>query len=62
MDGNFSAEHMKHRSGERDVSLSSGLAFMAKPDSYKAHLRSGKEMAQVCGHSFQTLFAYGAIA
>ncbi|KAH9017834.1 hypothetical protein EDB85DRAFT_1874207 [Lactarius pseudohatsudake] len=46
MDGNFSAEHMKHRSGEKDVSLSAGMAFMANPDAYKAHLRSGKELAQ----------------
>jgi Kyakuja-Dileera-Zisupton transposase len=51
MDGNFSAEHMKHRSGERDIALSAGMAFMANPESYKAHLRSGKEMAQVCRHS-----------
>lgn len=47
MDGNFSAEHMRHRSGERDVSLSAGMAFMANPDSYKAHLRSGTELPQV---------------
>jgi hypothetical protein len=52
MDGNFSAEHMKHRSGDRDVSLSAGTAFMANPDSYKAHLRSGQEVAQVFRHSF----------
>ena len=48
MDGNFSAEHMKHRSGERDISLSSGMAFMANPETYKAHLRSAKEIPQVC--------------
>src|SRR6266704_3584391 len=47
MDGNFSAEHMKHRTGEQDVSLSAGMAFMANPESYKAHLRSGTEIAQV---------------
>ena len=48
MDGNFSAEHMKHRSKERDVSLSAGMAFMANPDSYQAHLQSGQEYRQVC--------------
>ena len=48
MDGNFSAEHMKHRSGEQEVSLLAGMAFMANPDSYKAHLRSGQEYDQVC--------------
>lgn len=48
MDGNFSAEHMKHRSGPKDVSLSAGMAFMANPDSYGAHLRTGTEIDQVC--------------
>jgi hypothetical protein len=51
MDGNFSAEHMRHRSGEHDIALSAGMAFMANPDTYKAHLRSGKEVAQVCSTS-----------
>ncbi|KAH8994378.1 hypothetical protein EDB86DRAFT_2805115 [Lactarius hatsudake] len=46
MDGNFSAEHMRHKSGEKDVALSAGMAFMANPDSYSAHLQSGKEVAQ----------------
>ncbi|KAH8999650.1 hypothetical protein EDB86DRAFT_3075718 [Lactarius hatsudake] len=46
MDGNFSAEHMCHKSGEKDVALSAGMAFMANPDSYSAHLQSGKEVAQ----------------
>jgi hypothetical protein len=49
MDGNFSAEHMRCRTGEKDVPLSAGMAFMANPDSYKAHLRSGQESVQVCG-------------
>jgi hypothetical protein len=48
MDGNFSAEHMKHRSGDWDVSLSAGMAFMANPNTYKAHLRSGQEIIQAC--------------
>jgi hypothetical protein len=47
MDGNFSAEHMRCRTRERDVPLSAGTAFMANPDSYKAHLRSGQESIQV---------------
>jgi hypothetical protein len=49
MDGNFSAEHMRCRTGEKDVPLSAGMAFMANPDSYKTHLMSGKETIQVCG-------------
>ncbi|KAN0129093.1 hypothetical protein V8E53_013089 [Lactarius tabidus] len=47
MDGNFSAEHMKCRSGEQDVPLSSGMAFMACLDSYHKHLQSGKEITQI---------------
>ncbi|KAH8980291.1 hypothetical protein EDB86DRAFT_2835413 [Lactarius hatsudake] len=46
MDGNFSAEHMRCRTGETDVPLSSGMAFMANPNSYKAHLHSGQEVSQ----------------
>ena len=48
MDGNFSAEHMRCRPGEQDTPLSSGMAFMANPDSYNKHLHSGKEIIQVC--------------
>ncbi|KAI9430336.1 hypothetical protein H4582DRAFT_2063950 [Lactarius indigo] len=46
MDGNFSAEHMRCRTGEADVPLSAGMAFMANPNSYKAHLHSGQEISQ----------------
>ncbi|KAH8994300.1 hypothetical protein EDB86DRAFT_2829803 [Lactarius hatsudake] len=46
MDGNFSAEHMRHRSGERDVALSAGMAFMANLELYKAHLQSVTEIVQ----------------
>jgi hypothetical protein len=52
MDGNFSAEHMRYRTREKDVSLSPGMAFMANPDLYKSHLRSGAEMAQVSVNLF----------
>jgi hypothetical protein len=47
MDGNFSAEHMRHRTSEKDIALSPGMAFMASPDQYKSHLRSGTEIVQV---------------
>ena len=47
MDGNFSAEHMKSRSRGSDISLSAGMAFMANPVSFNAHLESGKEISQV---------------
>ncbi|KAH9012959.1 hypothetical protein EDB83DRAFT_2233526, partial [Lactarius deliciosus] len=48
MDGKFSVEYMRCRTGETDVPLSSGMAFMANPNSYKAHLHSGQESSQVC--------------
>jgi hypothetical protein len=47
MDGNFSAEHMKCRTSEKDVPLSEGMAFMAKPEPYKAHLDNASEKPQV---------------
>ncbi|KAH9022520.1 hypothetical protein EDB83DRAFT_2231091 [Lactarius deliciosus] len=40
------SEHMRCRTGETDVPLSSGMAFMANPNSYKAHLHSGQESSQ----------------
>ncbi|KAN0138606.1 hypothetical protein V8E53_003594 [Lactarius tabidus] len=46
MDGNFSAEHMKCRTTEAETPLSAGMAFMTDPNSYKAHLNTGKEIAQ----------------
>ena len=47
MDGNFSAEHMKSRAVDADVPLSAGMGFMANPDIYCKHMRSGHEIAQV---------------
>ena len=59
MDGNFSAEHMKYRTRETDVPLSPGMAFMANPDLYKAHLRSGAAFPQVGDRAFElTIYAY----
>jgi hypothetical protein len=46
MDGNFSAEHMRYQTSDKDVALSPGMAFMANPDLYKSHLRSGAEIVQ----------------
>ena len=53
MDGNFSAEHMRCRTGEVEVPLSSGMAFMADPHSYNAHLRTAKDVppvSDICTH------------
>ncbi|KAF8263451.1 hypothetical protein EI94DRAFT_1772941 [Lactarius quietus] len=46
MDGNFAAEHMRCRSEDKDVLLSPGMAFMANPEAYKTHLKSGLESTQ----------------
>ncbi|KAF8268583.1 hypothetical protein EI94DRAFT_1700161 [Lactarius quietus] len=46
MDGNFAAEHMQCRSGDKDVPLSPGMAFMANPEAYKIHLKSSWESIQ----------------
>ncbi|KAF8261346.1 hypothetical protein EI94DRAFT_1773456 [Lactarius quietus] len=46
MDGNFAAEHMRCRSEDKDVPLSPRMAFMANPDAYKTHLKSGQESIQ----------------
>ena len=50
MDGNFSAEHMRYKPGQKDIVLSAGMAFMANPDGYSTHIRTGKEISQVCHH------------
>ena len=55
MDGNFSAEHMRYRTTDKEVSLSPGMAFMANPEIYKAHLRSGSEMHQA-GRRFHFVY------
>ncbi|KAF8263368.1 hypothetical protein EI94DRAFT_1704050 [Lactarius quietus] len=47
MDGNFAAEHMQCRSGDKDVPLSPRMAFMANPEAYKTHLKIGWESIQV---------------
>jgi hypothetical protein len=47
MDGNFSAEHMRCRSKDQEALLSSRMAFMANPNTYKTHMRSVKESVQV---------------
>ncbi|KAH9163424.1 hypothetical protein EDB89DRAFT_1912653 [Lactarius sanguifluus] len=39
-------EHMRCRTGDVDLPLSAGMAFMVNPNSYKAHLHSGQEMVQ----------------
>jgi hypothetical protein len=49
MDGNFSAEHMRYRTNEKDIALSPGMAFMSNPDLYRTHLQSRVEMTQVDG-------------
>jgi hypothetical protein len=53
IDGNFSAEHLKMRWPEEDVALSPGGRYMVEPGRYDSHLKTGKEVKQVC--SFQRI-------
>ncbi len=52
MDGNFSAEHIRYQTRERDVALSLGMAFMASPELYGSHLQSRAEIAQASVNPF----------
>jgi len=56
MDGNFSAEHMKCRTGDLKVPLSPGMAFMTNLESYNAHLHTGLEIPQACSNQLGFLF------
>ena len=47
IDGNFSAEHLKMKRPEEDVSLSPGGRYMVEPNRYEMHLSTGKEVKQV---------------
>ena len=38
---------MRCRSKDQEAPLSSGMAFMANPDTYKTHMSSVKESVQV---------------
>ena len=48
IDGNFSAEHLKMRRPEGDIALSPGGRYMVEPKRYELHLKTGKEIKQVC--------------
>ena len=50
IDGNFSAEHLKMKYPEGDVALSPGGRYMVEPERYELHLKTGKEVKQVCMH------------
>ena len=47
MDGNFSAEHMKMKNPQDDVSLADGHGFMVADERYKNHLRSAVDRREV---------------
>lgn len=47
VDGNFTAQHMKMRRPEEDVSLSDGLAYMVEDKAYQAHVASAAENTEV---------------
>ncbi|KAH9176147.1 hypothetical protein EDB89DRAFT_2065932 [Lactarius sanguifluus] len=43
---NWKARYRDDLTGDADLPLSAGMAFMANPNLYKAHLHSGQEMVQ----------------
>lgn len=47
MDGNFSADHLKMRNPDDDVSITDGSGFMVGDERYKAHLRIAKDHKEV---------------
>ena len=47
MDGHFSAEHLKMRNPEDDVSLTDGAGFMTQDWPYREHLKIAHEAKDV---------------
>lgn len=47
MDGNFTAQHMKMRKPEDDVSLSDGLAYMVANEPYQKHIAQAANNEEV---------------
>lgn len=47
VDGNFTAQHMKMKRPEDDVSLSDGLAYMVEDGPYQLHVASAAENTEV---------------
>lgn len=48
VDGNFTAQHMKMRKPEDDVSLSDGLAYMVTNEPYQKHIAQASNNEEVC--------------
>lgn len=51
MDGNFTAQHMKMKSPQDDVSLADGLAYMVEDKPYQNHVSSTPDNKEVCSLS-----------
>ena len=56
IDGNFSAEHLKMKQPEEDISLSPGGRYMVEPERYGSHLSTGMEIKQVS--IFEGIYCY----
>ena len=48
VDGNFTAQHMKMRKPEDDISLSDGLAYMVANEPYQKHVSQAANNEEVC--------------
>lgn len=64
MDGNFTAQHMKMRKPEDDVSLSDGLAYMVTNEPYQKHISRAANNDEVCiiGSKEHDLHIYKSLA
>jgi hypothetical protein len=55
VDGNMSAQHMKMRRPELDVSLTDGNGYVVEDSPYREHLGEAVEIKQVCYLIYQWL-------
>jgi hypothetical protein len=47
IDGNFTADHLKMRRPENDISLTSGGRYMVEPMRYETHLQTAIDYKEV---------------
>ncbi|KIK78044.1 hypothetical protein PAXRUDRAFT_165044, partial [Paxillus rubicundulus Ve08.2h10] len=55
VNGNFSAQHMKMKLQEDDVSLSDGLAYMVESSAYADHIFRAVEAKDVTKVNYSTM-------
>jgi len=66
-DGNFSADHMKMRTPDKDVALTDGQGYVCRDAPYQSHLKSSIEtkavsLSLIFGHSFPAPNPYDGLS